>query len=150
MGTLMKTNGGFFPDFPTIFEDFFNRDWTNRFANAPVPERGTLPSVNVKETDKSFELEVAAPGMDKKDFKIELDNDMLVISAEKEQKTEEKEGKYTRQEFSYSSFRRSFTLPERMVEIEKITANYKEGILYLHIPKTNEAKTKPVQQIKIG
>ncbi|MEN7547239.1 Hsp20/alpha crystallin family protein [Rapidithrix thailandica] len=150
MGTLMKSGSGFFPDFPSVFEDFFNRGWMGKPTEFTF-ERNTLPSVNVKETANGFDLEVAAPGMNKNDFKIEFKNDILVISAEKEQKEEEKdkEGNYTRREFSYSSFRRSFTLPEKIVNGDQITADYHEGILSIHIPKVEEAKLKPSKQIRI-
>ena len=134
---------------PNLLERFFNNDlesWTrNNFSNTNT----TLPSVNIKETDEAFEVEVAAPGFEKSDFNIELNNDILTISSEKELSNEEKEGeRITKQEFSYQSFTRSFTLPE-MVEDEKITASYENGILAINIPKKEEAKPKPVKQIKV-
>ncbi|MDX1783004.1 MAG: Hsp20/alpha crystallin family protein, partial [Aequorivita vladivostokensis] len=85
----------------------------------------------------------------KSDFQIDLENQLLSISTEVEEKSEEKEENYTRREFGYSSFKRSFTLPETVDE-EKIKANYKEGILSIHLPKKEEAKQKPPRNIKIS
>lgn len=134
---------------PSFFERFFNNElegWNrNNFSNTNT----TLPSVNIKENKDSFEVEMAAPGFEKSDFNIELNNDVLTISSEKQTNSEEKEGeKISKQEFSYQSFTRSFTLPE-LVEDEKITAQYEKGILSLNIPKKEEAKPKPVKQIEI-
>ncbi len=151
MGTLIKNRRNFFPELPSIFDDFITRDWfqpttPNRYTG------NTLPAVNVKETASSFELEVAVPGMSKNDFKVELDNNVLVISAEHENKKEDKdkEGNYTRREFSYQSFSRTFSLPERIVEGDKIEAKYNDGILHIVIPKREEAKVKPLKQIQVS
>ncbi|WP_343030512.1 Hsp20/alpha crystallin family protein [Fulvivirga aurantia] len=132
--------------FPTFFDDFFGRDW---FANE-LQNRSTLPSVNIKESEDAYAVEMAAPGMDKKDFKVELDNNTLTISYEKEESNESKpeEGRYTKREFNYQSFSRSFNLPNT-VEADKIEAKYKEGILTLSIPKKEEAKQKPSRLISI-
>jgi len=93
---------------------------------------------------------MAAPGMEKDDFKIELNNSVLSISSEKESKNETKEGKnITRREFSYQSFSRSFTLPA-IVETDRITSKYENGILQVNIPKKEEAKPKPLKQIKVS
>lgn len=101
-----------------------------------------MPAVNVRETKDAYELEVAAPGMQKQDFKVELDNNMLVISAEKENKHEEQNEKenYTHRELSDQSFVRTFSLPERLVESEKISAKYHGGILHITVPKTERRK----------
>ena len=134
--------------FPTLFNEFFNRDIFD-LANTSFSD-STLPAVNIKETKDDFIVEVAAPGMNKDDFKIELDNSLLVISSEKEEKNEEvQEGEFTRKEFSYRSFRRTFTLPETIQE-DKIKANYKDGVLKITLPKKEEAKEKPKKMIKIG
>ena len=126
----------------------------DRFFDSDSFFRGfkKVPSANIKEKDNRFEVELAAPGMQKEDFKVELDNDMLVISAEKENKHEDRDSKgdYTRREFSYQSFVRTFSLPERLVKGDKIVARYHEGILSISIPKTEEAKTKQVKQIQIS
>lgn len=102
----------------------------------------SLALVNVKETETAYELEVAAPGLSKEDFKIDVDGDTLTISAEKEANKEEKQDSYTRKEFSYSSFKRSFNLPERTVETDKITAKYVDGVLQLVVPKSEKANTQ--------
>ncbi len=134
---------------PGLFERFFNNELENWSRTNYSNTNTTLPSVNIKETTEEFEVEVAAPGFDKSDFKIELNNDVLTISSEKQISNEEKEDEnITRQEFSYQSFSRSFTLPE-LVDEEKISAKYKNGILTVEIPKKEEAKPKPVKQIKI-
>lgn len=103
----------------------------------------TVPAVNVKEDKKNYELEIAAPGLKKKDFNIEVDNNMLVVWAEhKDEKTKNKRN-YTRREFSYSTFRRSFVLPEN-VDVDKISARHKGGVLHIQIPKTKEAQQKSI------
>lgn len=133
---------------PSVFDRFFEGDafdWANKnFSDTNT----TLPSVNIKENDEQFEVEVAAPGFEKNDFNIEINNDVLQISSEKKVENEDKDGKYTRREFSYQSFCRSFTLPNT-VDSEKINAQYKEGILNITIPKKEEAKPKPAKRIEI-
>jgi len=135
--------------FPSIFDRFFNNeltDWNSRnFSNTNT----TLPSVNIKENNDEFVVEVAAPGLEKKDFNIELDNDLLTVSSELQTENEEKDGeKITRREFSYQSFSRSFTLPV-LVERDAIKAKYENGILNIFIPKKEEAKPKPAKKIEI-
>ncbi len=133
---------------PSFIDDFFGKDWMDSiFSDRPGI---TTPAVNVKETDNDFMIEVAAPGLDKKDFKVDVDNHVLTISSEKEFKNEEKEdGRYMRREFGYASFNRSFSLPEA-VDAEKIKAKHKDGILMISIPKKEEAKRKPAKQIEIS
>lgn len=135
--------------FPSLFDRFFDNDmfdWTNNNYSAT---NTTLPSVNVKENAESYEVEMAAPGFEKKDFKVEVHNNMLHISSEKKVENETKEGeRYTKKEFSYQSFSRSFTLP-MTIENEKISAKYEQGILKVSIPKKEEAKPKPLKQIAI-
>ena len=154
MGTLMKNDRSLFPAVPSLFDDMLAGDWFNWPSNLNLSaNRWSVPAVNVKETNDAFELEIAAPGMNKGDFKVELDNDMLVISAEKENKNEEKDekGNFTRREFNYQSFTRTFSLPERLVKGDSISAKYNDGILHISVPKTEEAKTKakPTKQIQI-
>ncbi len=95
-----------------------------------------MPAVNIKEDNDGFNVEMAAPGMKKDDFKVDLDNNLLTISAEKESEDNEKddEGNYTRREFNYQSFKRTFTLPDA-AQADKIKATYKEGVLTINIPK---------------
>lgn len=135
---------------PSLFDRFFEPDlfdWSNRnFSTTNT----TLPSVNIKEGTDNFEVEMAAPGFDKKDFRIELNHDLLTISSEKKVENETREGQqFTKREFSYQSFSRSFTLPYT-VESEKINAKYENGILHVIIPKKEEAKPKPARQIAIS
>jgi len=135
--------------FPSLFDRFFSNElesWNrNNFSNTNT----TLPSVNIKEDGDAFFVEVAVPGFEKSDFNIELNNDLLTISSEKQVNDEVKDGeRISKQEFSYQSFTRSFTLPE-LVEDENISAKYENGILSITIPKKEEAKPKPVKQIEI-
>ncbi len=134
-----------FPSISNFFDDFFTRDLYNgnlRGAN--------LPAVNITEDDDNFEVEVAAPGLKKEDFKINLENNLLTISGEHKTKNEEKEGKkISRKEFSYTSFNRSFTLPDT-VEPESIKAKYEDGVLRMTLPKKEESKKQPPKQIDIS
>lgn len=136
MSTLVKRN----PMFPTFFDDFFTKDFFDWNDKNFTKLGSTLPSVNLIEKDKSFSIELAAPGMKKNDFKIELLNGILTISAEhKDEKAEKDEaGNFLRREFKYSSFKRSFTMPENIMENE-IDATYKDGILFINVMK-NEMK----------
>lgn len=145
MAMLMRNNGNLFPGFFDLTRDWL--DWTNDNYSTT----GTsLPAVNIRETGDSFEVEMAAPGMSKKDFRIELENNLLSISSEKQNETEKKEGeRFTKKEFSYQSFRRSFTLPKEVVDDDKINARYENGVLYLTIPKKEEAKPRPPKLISI-
>ena len=122
-------------------------DWSNNnFAGL----NSTLPAVNVRESDDEYQIEVAAPGMKKKDFKVNFENGRLTISSEvKDEKEEGKNSNYTRREYRYQSFQRTFTVPENLVDSEKIQANYSEGILYITLPKREEVKPKPAREIKI-
>lgn len=145
--TLVKRTNSFLPSF---WDNFLSRDlmdWgTSNFSSTDT----TLPAVNVKETGDTFEIEVAAPGMKKGDFKIRMENNTLTISSEKsEQKNEEEKGRFTRREFSYQSFQRSFSVPESLVEGDKISARYCEGILCISLPKKEEVKPKPAREIVI-
>ena len=129
---------------PSIFEDLFN---DSRLAN--VANFGsTLPAVNIKENSENFTVEVAIPGKTKEDFTIELNEDMLTISSEnKAENTETSEdGRYTRKEFNYTSFRRAFHLPET-VEQNKIEAKYENGILIVEVPKKEEVKAQAVKRM---
>ena len=134
---------------PNLFDRFFNNELENWNRNHFSNTNTTLPSVNIKENTDLFEVEVAAPGFEKEDFNIELNNDILTISSEKQVSNETKDDeRITKQEFSYQSFKRSFTLPE-LVDEEKISAKYVNGILSITIPKKEEAKPKPIKQIAI-
>lgn len=135
--------------YPSLIDRFLNSDIYDWSVGNYTNTDSTLPSVNIKEDNDGFEVEVAAPGMEKGDFNIELNNNTLTISSEKEIKNETNEGQaYTRREFSYQSFRRSFALPNS-VDSEKIKAKYENGILNIVIPKREEVKPKPKRLIEI-
>lgn len=149
METLIRGNS-IFPSVNTFFDDVFSKnmfDWNEKNFSSLG---STLPSVNMKETDSEMKIELAAPGMNKEDFKIEIDNDILSISCEKEEhKTEEnKDERYTRKEFSYQSFCRSFTLPDNLKK-DEIEASYKDGLLHVTIMKNKEAKSKSTKLIPV-
>lgn len=149
--TIVKRNGNPQNSLPALFNDFFSRDlfdWSeSNFSNSGT----TIPAVNIKETKEGFEVKMAAPGMKKNDFKIELEGNLLTISSETSNQTEENEGdRYSRREFSYQSFQRSFTLPKEVVDAEKINAKYEDGVLRLLIPKKEEAKQRPPRLIQIS
>lgn len=133
--------------FPSFMDDFLGRDFFSNFFDNQTGM--SIPSVNIIEGKEDYRIEVAVPGLDKKDFKIDLNNNVLVISSEKEVKNEQSDEKYMRREFSYSSFQRSFTLPNT-VDAEKISAVYKDGVLNVIIPKKEDAKEKPARTIKIA
>lgn len=136
--------------FPSIFDRFFNSDlmdWNNSNYSST---NTSLPAVNVKESEDEFTIEVAAPGMTKKDFNISFHNNVLTISSEKKNENEEKKENYTRREFSYQSFQRSFTVADNTVDSDKITAKYADGILVIALPKREEVKPKPLKEIKIA
>lgn len=148
---LVKRNGSLLNSLPILFDDFFNRDlfnWSNaNFSNTNT----TIPAVNIKETAETYEVEVAAPGMTKKDFKVELDGNMLTITSEKSNQNEERDDeRYFQREFSYQSFQRTFNLQKDVVDIDKIQAKYENGLLHLLIPKKEEAKQKPPRLIQVS
>ena len=139
---LKKTD---FPVFPNVFNEFL-RDWSaTNFSDTNT----TLPAVNIKENENEFIVNVAAPGMSKEDFMINLENDILTISSEKKDSQENHDDNYTRKEYSYMSFKRSFTLPKGIINSEKIKAAYLNGELKITIPKLDEAKPKPPKLIKV-
>ncbi len=135
----------YFPTIDLLWNDLLNND--SLFKGFQL---GTsIPAVNVKETNKHFQIETAAPGFKKDDFNIDVDNGILTISSEKKDEKEEKEGdKITRREFEYSSFCRSFTLPEN-VDDKAITAKYEDGLLKLEIPKKEHSKSEKRKKISV-
>ncbi|MEB2786985.1 Hsp20/alpha crystallin family protein [Algoriphagus persicinus] len=151
MNTLVKRNR--FNPATALFEDFPNRslfDWLEDAGIGRTRESNTLPRVNISETENDFRVEMAVPGLKKEDFKVELYNNTLTIEAEVSENSEEHNQNrgYTRKEFSYRAFTRSFYLPNT-VENDKIEAKYQEGILRLVIPKREEARKKPARTIQI-
>ncbi|MDX5348970.1 MAG: Hsp20/alpha crystallin family protein [Hymenobacteraceae bacterium] len=152
-----KRNESGFPAMRNIFSDFFS-DSDNFFGNDFFPARmmpsrmmQNMPATNIRETDKDFQIEVAAPGLKKEDFNIDVENGMLMISSEKKEEKEDKkeeDDNYTRREYNYSSFQRSFRLPETVKE-EDINASYKDGVLMLTIPKKAETNKNNRRRINI-
>ncbi|MDR7212409.1 Hsp20/alpha crystallin family protein [Flavobacterium piscis] len=148
---LIKRNGSRVPALQRLFfDDVFGRDLFNWENNNFSTTSTTLPSVNIKETADNYEVEVAAPGMDKDDFRVTLDNGQLIISSQKENEVNTQEENFTRREFSYQSFQRSFVLPKNVVDEDKIKARYENGLLLLSIPKLEQAKQKPPRMIDIS
>lgn len=146
--TLIKRDAGYAPVLSNLFDDFLTKDLFNWPSSSSTGT--TIPSVNIFETDGEFHVEMAAPGMSKNDFKVELDNNTLTISSQKTSEESEGDDKnYQRKEFSFQSFMRTFHLPDSAAA-EKINAKYEDGILKLLIPKKEEAKRKPVKTIKIS
>jgi len=148
--TIVKRNGNGGSSFPTLFDDFFNRDIFNWGLTNYSDTNTTIPAVNIKETADNYEVEVAAPGMSKKDFKIMLEGNVLTISSEKtNQQEDNKDARYSAREFSYQSFSRTFNLQKEVVDTDKIQATYQDGVLQLVIPKMEHAKQKPPRTIEI-
>lgn len=147
---MLPVKSNLLPTVSKFFDDDWNSlfDWSNRnFSNTST----TLPSVNIRDNSDEFIVEVAVPGMKKENFTIELNNNILTIKSEmKNEKEEANDDNYTRKEFSYQSFQRSFNLNNRVVDDAKIEAKYQDGILSLHLPKKEEAKEKPARLIKIS
>lgn len=146
--TLVKRNPNNW--LPSVFDDMIKTDWLGGTTN--VNRIGTsIPAVNIQESEDNFMVAVAVPGKTKEDFNIELDNDVLTISSEEKKENEVKEdnGRFTRREFSYSSFKRAFSLPES-VDGEKISASYNNGVLEIKLPKKEEAKVQPKRMIEIS
>ncbi len=124
-------------------------DFDRNLFSSQRPQQPMLPAVNILESDEGFTLELAAPGMQKSDFKINLDNNVLTLSSEKQKDEDESNAKYSRREFSYSSFCRSFTLP-KTIDLDKIKAGYKDGILSVSLPKREDAKVAVNRQIEVA
>ena len=131
---------------PGLFEGLIGRDFNEFLGNSMAV---TLPAVNVLESTDYFRIEVAAPGLKKENFKLNVNQNRLTIASEVGSEHEQKQNKYTRKEFSYSSFQRSFTLPQ-MVDTDKIVATYVDGVLLITLPKREEAKAQPVRAIEIA
>lgn len=145
MGNLVKTNKQF-NNVASIFDNIFS----NEAFNMPKTSIGkTTPAVNIRENEDDLFLDFAMPGINKEDVQIKLDNDLLTVSSELKTDKKDQKGNFTRREFQYSSFKRSFILPET-VDSTKVEADYKNGVLSVVIPKKEEAKPKPIRTIKIA
>jgi HSP20 family protein len=137
---------------PFSFEDFFEPldEWADRNGFNRLLRQNSVPAVNISENKDDFAVTMAAPGLQKSDFKIDIRGNLLVISSEKVQEAEKQEDGYKRREYNYNSFSRSFTLPEQ-VDKDKIEASYEDGILKLRIPKKEEAKQQEsIKQIAVN
>lgn len=133
---------------PTLFDDFF-KPWNEWFDNGGLWGRVmNIPAVNITENKDEYKVALAVPGMKKEDFHIDIDGNMLTISSEKEESKEEKDKKFTRKEYNYSSFSRSFTLPDE-VNKEKIEAKYEEGVLKISLPRKEEVKKNLAKHIAV-
>ncbi|MEP2689106.1 Hsp20/alpha crystallin family protein [Maribacter dokdonensis] len=139
--SLVKRNDVLFPAF---MNEIFKPDWFGGIEN----NRNSVPAVNIKENEKEYYLELFVPGRSKEDFTIEIDEAVLTISSEIKKEKEEVNDNYTRKEFSISSFKRSFTLPDT-IATDKIDANYEGGILKFNLPKKEEALPKPKRMIEL-
>lgn len=127
-----------------VFDDFFNHTGFH-----PDPFKNRVPAVNISEEDHQYMIEVAAPGLTKSDFNVALDQDVLTISAAKKEESSDDGEAYTRKEFNYTSFSRSFNVPDT-IDREKIAAKYSDGILHLTLPKKEVAKKEGPATIKIS
>ena len=132
--------------FPATFDDFFDDIFSYGFRGNDVR---SVPAVNIAEHANDFSIELAAPGFNKGDFKVAVENGVLTISAEKKEEKADENKRYTRKEFSYSTFKRTFSLPDH-VEGDKISAAYTDGMLTITLPKKEEAKQKPAKEIAIS
>jgi len=145
--TLARRSENFLPSF---FDKFFGGDLMDWNLSNFSSTNTSLPAVNVKETKDDYIIELAAPGMKKNDFNVNFQNNVLTISSEKKEEKNEQNDTYSRREFCYRSFQRSFTVPGQDVDSDKITANYNDGILNIKLPKREEVKPKPAREIKIS
>lgn len=147
--TQLVKGSRLFPKVPSLLSGFFDDE---DFFNVDFPKPGNgwgskVPAANVQENENEFIIDLAVPGMNKADFQIKIENGALSISSEKQEESEDKTDDYTRKEFSYSSFSRSFRLPDSVKE-DKIKAKYDNGVLKVSLPKKEEAK-KPLVQKEI-
>lgn len=143
MKTIVKTAA-----YPTLFESLLGKEWNETFAPS-IFGTHSVPAVNIIESEGGFRIELAAPGLQKDAFKLNLDQQLLTISAQHETQGEDMSEKFSRKEFSFASFKRSFTLPQS-VDSEQIEANYVDGILKVALPKKEEAKAKAARQIAVA
>jgi len=149
--TLVRSNNGYSSAVPSLISRLLSNDWSDWNDSDYSATRTSIPAVNISENDDEYQIEVAAPGMRKEDFKVKIENDTLTISSErKDENLDEQKGRYSRKEFSYQSFCRTFTLPENLVNSDKVHAKYVDGVLKLTLPKKEEAKPKPAREIKIA
>ena len=150
-GRLARRNRSAFEPFPTLsnlLQEMLGEDSTTSFSSN-FNEGLTMPKVNIRENDESFQVDMAVPGFKKENFDLRVENEVLSISAEINNEEEESKENFSRREFGYASFKRTFILPET-IEGDKIKAPYKDGILHVALPKKEEAKPKPARTIKVS
>ena len=140
---LARINKNYVPDY---WDNFFNDSFFNQLNS--TTHKGNSPAVNVSEDDKSYTIEVAAPGIARKAFNLEIENDLLTISTEKKESKSEQKQNFLRREFNYQTFKRSFQLPET-IDQEQIRATHDAGILTLTLPKKEEVVQKAPRQIEV-
>jgi len=145
--TLVRRNNYMMPELGSLINNVFRNDFFN--SDVAGDDITTLPAVNVKENEDSFVIEVVAPGFKKENFNISIDNGVLTISATEEEKKEEKTENFTKREFNYSSFDRSFRLPDNVIDESTIKGNYEDGILEVFLGKREEVKPKPARMIEV-
>jgi HSP20 family protein len=149
--SLVKKTNELYPRIPSFFDDFLGGNLSDWFTTNIAKKEGSIPAVNLKETDTDYIIEMAAPGMDKKDFSINLEDGVLIINSERKETYEENEDEgYFRKEFNYQSFQRCFRMPENDINVEKIDATYNDGILKVKLPKIQKGAEKKARQIKIN
>ena len=146
---LARLSDNLSPSVPSFLNNFFEGDWMDWTNSNFSAENTSLPKVNIRENNDEYIIEVAAPGMKKDDFKINYDNGRLTISSEIKEEAKE-DGEYTRREFCYQSFQRSFSISKDQIDGEKIQAGYTDGILHILLPKREEVKPKPAREIAVA
>lgn len=154
MSLIKRKNGGLFPALRNDLTELFDmeRSLMEPLLETPIWNSTTfarIPAANIVEMDNEYVVELAVPGLEKKDFKVDIDNNILEIKVEKEEESKEKKDRYTRREYNYEAFYRSFNLPDS-VKADSIKAEYKNGLLQVHLPKLAEAKKKTVKEIAVS
>lgn len=149
--TIIKQRNSLLNQLPSFFDAFLSNEALNWGQSNYSDTNTTIPAINIKETGNHYEVELAAPGMHKNDFKIQLDGNVLTITSEKSLTREEsKEVRYTLREFSYQSFQRRFNLQKDVVDADRIEAKYQDGVLQLIIPKKEAAKQMEPRLIEVA
>lgn len=141
MNTLIKRNQDLFGG---LLENF----WNDSPLRPEFNQAFSVPAVNIKNNENEFEIEVAAPGLKKEDFNIEVEENILTLKVNKSSESEEQNENFTRKEFNYFNFQRSFTLPKNQIDSENVQANYNDGILNITLPKLKEQK-EAVKKISV-